>query len=135
MATSCPGARGKARCSGWVRVTSIQTGAMALARGVGIPLGALSPHPDAQALERARELHFLDMPVAEEAGHQGVPVRGQLGFFGPEHGHHFLFPAGLIPCCRPPGTESMSGPDRASRRRSRLAAPRKVATKRVAGRL
>ncbi len=129
-ATSRPGASGNARCSGWVRVTSIQTGAMVLAGG--IPLGTLRSHPDAQPLERARELHFLDVAIAEEAGRQRIPVGGEFHFLGPEHGHHFLFAPGRSggPCV--PGRASADARRSAS---SRFAAPRNVATKRVAGRL
>ncbi len=134
-----PASQRNARCSGCVRVTSSDAASLPSARAELSCVRAGSSQAHAQALQRAGEHDLLDRAAARDSWRRAPRASGRAPL-----------PPGrstaTTSCSRPvapgvaaprrrPGVAPKRMPSCACRASSRLAAPRKVATKRVAGRV
>ncbi len=93
--TGCPGASGNARCSGCVRVTSINAvpDSPGRARQLGFLGAVLQSH--AHAFDRAGEDDLFHLALGEIAGLQLLARRGELDFLGTQHGNHLVLTTGV----------------------------------------
>ena len=135
IATLCPGRTSKRRCSCCVRVTCSEALGFPVAEGQQRRAAARRSRPHAQPLQRAGEHHARPRPRGEVAAAQRLARGGDLDLLRAHHRDHLVLARRPRRARRPRPWRRRSGCRReCGAPGCRFAAPRKVATKRVAGR-